>query len=108
MTIEDELKDIIIKKSGSVNKFANDYGIAQSTLASVFTRGVNKANVNTIIKICQALHISADELACGRIVPIECQKAELDTSRLTKENLDLLIAYYKALLDTQGDDNGDT
>ncbi len=69
MKIEDELKALIIKHSGSVNRFASEIGVAQSTIASVFSRGVNKANINTINKICKALHISADELSNGRIAP---------------------------------------
>ena len=54
MKIEDELKALIIKHSGSVNRFASEIGVAQSTIASVFSRGVNKANINTINKICKA------------------------------------------------------
>lgn len=68
MNTEELLKKLIIEKSGSVNKFAQEIGIAQSTLVSVFSRGVNKSNINTIIKICQALEISADALIDGRIV----------------------------------------
>ena len=67
MTIEEQLKELMIKKSGSVNKFSQSCGLSTSTVATMFTRGVNKTNVNTIIKICQALSISADELSNGRI-----------------------------------------
>ena len=41
-TIEEELKELIIAKAGSVNKFAQEIGVAQSTLVSVFSRGINK------------------------------------------------------------------
>lgn len=68
MNTEELLKNLIIEKAGSVNRFAQEIGIAQSTLVSVFSRGVNKSNINTIIKICQALEISADALIDGRIV----------------------------------------
>ena len=42
MTIEEQLKELIIKKSGSVNKFSNENGLSTSTVATVFTRGIRK------------------------------------------------------------------
>lgn len=36
MTIEDELRELMIKKSGSVNKFSQECGLSQST---IFTYG---------------------------------------------------------------------
>ena len=51
MTIEEQLKELIIKKSGSVNKFSNENGLSTSTVATVFTRGVKKTNINTILLI---------------------------------------------------------
>ena len=101
MTIEEELKKKMIEKSGSVNKFAQDCGLPVSTVATIFSRGVNKTNVNTIIKICQALNISTDELANGHIVPLEHFNSDIDTSKLTKDNLNRLRAYYQALIDSQ-------
>lgn len=68
MTIEEELKELMIKKSGSVNKFSQECGLSTSTVATTFSRGIQNTNVNTIIKICKALQISADELSNGKIV----------------------------------------
>lgn len=68
MTIEEELRELMIKKSSSVNKFSSDCGLPYSTVATIFRRGIGKTNINTIIKICQALKISSDELAKGNIV----------------------------------------
>ena len=105
MTIEEQLKSLMIEKSGSVNKFANDYGIAQSTLASVFTRGVNNANAKNIIKICKHLGISADELLEGRIVKSSISESddEINTKLLSDENYKRLLGYYHALIDSQGE-----
>lgn len=100
MTIEEQLKALMIEKAGSVNKFAHDVGLSTSTVATMFVRGINKTNVNTIIKICQGLHISADELAKGNIVPIY-EETGLNLSKLSKENLARLMAYYQALIDSQ-------
>lgn len=68
MTIEETIKELMIKKSGSVNKFAQSCGLPTSTIATMFKRGLNNTNINTIMKICSYLQISTDELSNGRIV----------------------------------------
>lgn len=111
MSIEEQLKELIIKKYGSVNKFAQTCGLSTSTVATIFTRGVNKTNISTIIKICQELGISADELADGKIVSKNDNLQKLrtlifngDIQKLTEPNQARLMSYYQALLDTQEDE----
>jgi len=70
MCVEDRLKQLIIDKYGTMKDFTDKIDIPNSTFANILRRGVNNANVLTIIKICQALGISTDDLAEGRIVPI--------------------------------------
>ena len=77
MTIEDELRDLIIEKYGSVSTFAAEIGMSNSTVYSILTRGVNNASVNRIIEICKKLGISTDELAKGRIVPAKEKPQEV-------------------------------
>lgn len=120
MAIEEQLKELIIKEYGSVNKFAQSCGLPTSTVATIFTRGVNKTNVNTIIKICQQLDIRADELADGKIVRktdfvsswtdsekkgkinmLTTQIFTGDIRKLNEPNQARLMSYYQALLDTQ-------
>jgi predicted transcriptional regulator len=104
MTIEDELRGLMVKKSGSVNKFASECGVPYSTIASIFRRGVINTNINTIIKICQALQISADELSNGRITYLaEVAHPLIEFEKLSKDNQTRLLAYYQALLDSQED-----
>ncbi len=106
MTIEEELKKIMIEKSGSVNRFSQECGLSTSTVATIFTRGVNKTNVNTITKICKHLGISADELSNGRITYLENVSYPLiEFEKLTAGNRARLIAYYQALIDSQEGDN---
>ena len=81
MTIEEQLREMMIKKSGSVNKFAQEVEIPQSTIFSIFQRGVGKANINSIITICKALNISTDELAEGRITPLAVETMPAGTYR---------------------------
>lgn len=103
MTTEEQLKALMIEKSGSVNKFAQECGLATSTVATIFTRGVDKTNVQTIIKICRHLGISADELAEGRITKSQYSEMmdELNTRLLNAQNYQRLLGYYRALLEQQ-------
>lgn len=71
MTVEERLKELIIKQYGTMRDFTNHIGIPNSTFANILRRGVQNANVLTIIKICQALEISTDDLAQGRIVSLK-------------------------------------
>ncbi len=109
MTTEEQLRDLMIKKSGSVNRFAQEVGISQSTIFSILSRGINKANIESIITICRALSISADELAEGRITPMSDYLfvkngepvALIEFEKLTPMNQQKLLAYYEGLLDSQ-------
>lgn len=71
MNVEERLKELIIKQYGTMKDFTDHIGIPNSTFANILRRGVQNANVLTIIKICQALEISTDDLAEGRIVPLK-------------------------------------
>jgi len=66
--VEERLKKLIVERYGSMIAFSKSIGMANSTLATIMERGVNKASINNIIKICEALGISADSLAHGKIV----------------------------------------
>lgn len=75
MNVEERLKELIIKKYGTMKDFTDHIGIPNSTFANILRRGVQNANVLTIIKICQALEISTDDLAAGKIVPLKREEA---------------------------------
>lgn len=62
MTREDYLKDLIIKRFGSIRKFAEYTGIPSSTITSMLSKGVGGTSVDTVIKICKALGITVEEL----------------------------------------------
>ena len=85
MTGEEKLREIILTRYGSVREFSIKYDIPYSTLSSVFRRGIANAGISTIIKICDALHISADELAIGNIVDKDkSQFFRIDESQAVK------------------------
>ena len=64
---EDVLKDLILSKYKSIRDFTTQANIPYTTVDSVLKRGVLKSNVDTVIKICQFLGISADALINGEI-----------------------------------------
>ena len=70
MSTEEKLKNYILSRYRSVREFTTRYDIPYSTLSTVFTRGIDNSSLATIIKICNALGISTDEIAEGRITPI--------------------------------------
>lgn len=66
--IEEQLKSLIIERYGSLKKFAESVDIAWSTLDGVIKRGVNKANITSLIKICEGLNIDCESLYYGEII----------------------------------------
>lgn len=54
----------LIKEKGypSNRAFADEIGIPPTTLQSMLTRGIGKASVDNVIKICRSLGITVDEL----------------------------------------------
>lgn len=115
MTIEEQLRELMIKKSGSVNKFSQEIGVPQSTIFSIFQRGVGKANINSIIAICKALNISTDELAEGRITPLNIETMPEGTYRgkseiliefesLSNKDKEQVISYIR-FLKSKGDES---
>ena len=98
MTTEEKLKSMIIEKYGSMVEFSKRIDMPNPTLASIMTRGINKASISNIIKICQELGISADAIANGKIIPKDEWLSEnemtdivavLKTDILSNDNLTL-------------------
>lgn len=85
MSKEEALKEYILSNYKSIRSFANSAGINYQTIMSIFSRGLDKSNISNIIKICQALNISTDELAEGRIVRID--EAKKEPAALQLENV---------------------
>lgn len=71
MTIEDQLKSHILLRYKSVKEFATEANIPYTTVKSILDRGIDGAKISSVIKICNALRISADALGNGEIKPRE-------------------------------------
>lgn len=65
--IEQKIRDMICERFGSVKEFSLAINIPYTTVDSILKRGVEKANVVNIIKICAKLGIDTDALASGEI-----------------------------------------
>ena len=67
MTIEERLKNHINSKYESVNDFCIRSGIPNSTLQTVFTRGITNTSSKTIFRVCDALGLDPQSLYAGEI-----------------------------------------
>jgi hypothetical protein len=72
--LEDKIKDMIISRYGSLRNFCNKIDVPYSTIDSILKRGIGKANVLNVIKICNALGLSVDNLKHGIIEPAETEQ----------------------------------
>jgi uncharacterized protein (DUF1786 family) len=96
ITTEEKLKNLILSQYNSIREFTLSNGIANSTFDSMMRRGIQNANVSSVIKVCNALHISADALAEGKIVSV----AIVENDTITSEPLQIenVIKEFKAYL----------
>lgn len=76
MTTEEKLKEFILTKYRSLREFTQEIDMPYSTMTTILKKGVSNATVQNIIRICQALDISADELTEGRIVTVKQDNSE--------------------------------
>lgn len=67
MTVEEKLKYYINARYESVNDFCIRSGIPNSTLQTIFTRGVANTSSKTMFKLCDALNLDAQALYAGRL-----------------------------------------
>ena len=98
MTTEEKLKELILTKYNSLREFTLTIDIAYSTFDSIMRRGIQNATINNVIKICSALHISADALANGEIVPI----SPTETKSKPRDVADILARTKRELLNNDG------
>ena len=98
MTTEEKLKELILTKYNSLREFTLTIDIAYSTFDSIMRRGIQNATINNVLKICSALHISADALANGEIVPI----SPTETKSKPRDVADILARTKRELLNNDG------
>lgn len=99
MTVEEELKALIISRYSSVRAFALHINMPYSTIDTIFKRGVINAGIDNIMKICNALAISVDALADGHIVSRVPDSMTFFESKLILDYRSLNADGQRALLD---------
>lgn len=57
------LRNLIEKTGMSFRQFSIKAGVPYTTLLSILDRGVGKASVDNVLKICRALGITTEQLA---------------------------------------------
>ena len=100
MTLEDKLRDLIKEEFGSISALARQIKMPPTTLESILQRGIPNANITNVIKVCDALGISTDSLANGKI---EKKLTQIDIEKLTPQNKEKLTEYFELLVNSQGD-----
>ena len=76
MTLEEQLKQEIIRQHGSVLAFSKAIGLKNSTIDSMLTRGLYNAGVGRVMQIFDALGIDTESLAVGRLIYVESNETE--------------------------------
>lgn len=118
MTIEENLKEYILSNYKSLRNFVNTSGIdlPYTTVDGMLKRGIKKASIDNVLKVCKALNISADELGNDKIIPnsnsikhimiseipdnfIHMRKNKENYSDLTIDGVILSDEEYKTFID---------
>ncbi|WGV62490.1 helix-turn-helix transcriptional regulator [Brevibacillus brevis] len=86
-----EILSELIDKRGSRRAFAEEIGLPPTTLQSMLSRGVGRASIDNVIKVCRALGITVDELdnmASNRAIDVHTIAAHHDGDDWTEEELE--------------------
>ena len=69
--LERQVMDLILKIMQANLILQEKADLPYSTLDSIFKRGLQNASIANIIKLCNALNISADGLSNGKVIMIK-------------------------------------
>lgn len=72
--IEQDLKEYIILNYQNLNNFCKVIDMPWTTLDAILKRGIKKARIDNIIKICKGLNIDCESLYYGSIVSLSKNK----------------------------------
>ena len=86
------LRELINNTGLSMRAFSEKAGIPNTTLYSILERGMGKASVDNVIKVCKALGITVEQLQemadTDSLVPVETKEPK-------DENIDTIAAHFK-------------
>lgn len=69
MSVEEQLKQLILSNYKSVRAFTLKTQLPYSTVDNIFKRGIGGTAVTTVVKICDALNITVEGITRGHIEP---------------------------------------
>lgn len=100
--IKDRLNEALKLRKMTAAELAKLTGLNKSSV-SRYLSGSSIPRSLAIGKMAQALHVSP-AWVLGYNVPMEAEEVKpvMDVNKLSKENYALLMAYYQALIDSQG------
>ena len=91
MTVEEQLKSEILSRYKSIAAFTSAIGVPNSTLNSVFKRGISNAGISTMIKVFDALDLDVESIQTGTLekkqscIKSHCQTIETKLGELSVE-----------------------
>lgn len=106
MTVEEQLKSEILSRYKSIAAFTSAIGVPNSTLNSVFKRGISNAGISTMIKVFDALDLDVESIQTGTLekkqscIKSHCQTIETKLGELSVEEQTHIRKYR--LLDPYG------
>lgn len=80
MAIENQLKQLILDKYGSVRSFTQTINIPYSTIDSMLKRGIDGTSVSTVLLVCLALNIDIEGLLNDEIVFKPSKRGSFDSN----------------------------
>lgn len=86
MSREKILEKLIEESGENIKSFAEKIGIPYTTLYSMLARGVGKAAVDNVIKVCRGLGITVEQL--------EEMAARIDADRVAESPAEYTIAAH--------------
>lgn len=100
--IKDRLNEALKLRKMTAAELAKLTGLNKSSV-SRYLSGSSIPRSLAIGKMAQALHVSP-AWVLGYSVPMEAEEVKpvMDVNKLSKENYARLMAYYQALIDSQG------
>ena len=95
MTIEEQLKAMILSEYKSLLSFSTQNGIPNTTLDNIFRRGIRNSGFNTIIKIFDALNIDTESVKTGTLKKCTPTTESVPEQWHNTREGDLLNCFYQ-------------
>ena len=73
--LEDNVRDLMCDRYGSVKAFADTIGMPSRTLYSALEKGLGRTSLSTIMPICKGLGLSPEDVFYKRFVPSPAEGA---------------------------------